>query len=603
MNETQEVVPINGRDLTLKDVVAVAKSNTKVKVETLDRLSKIRNDFEISLEQTFEWDELNPEPKERDTPEYELYLLKRKQKMMYGVTTGFGGHKTITIKGDNAKKLQVNLLRSHACGVGDDFDRNTTRAIMTLRTNTLASGYCGISRRVVEQLEKLLNLDIRPCIPEQGSVGASGDLAPLAHLALALIGEGPVKFGEDGAEECFPNLSKLKEKHPELDIESKLELLAKDGLALINGLAVTTGIGVLAHEDAMNLLAWADVIGAVTLESLLGSTRAFDEIVFTEAVYRHEGARATAGRIRELVDGSKLLNRSSDVHDAYSLRCIPQVHGAVRDALSYVRTTLQNQINSVDDDPIIFSEEEMQAKGHAPLDSKDAPEGTDAAEWMKRRHFEHGNFHGEPIAFAMDMLAIVVAELGNISERRIQMLLDKNHNRELPSCLVRNPHGVNSGYMIAQYTAAALVSENKVLSHPASVDSVPTSANSEDHVSMGTIAARKARRVVENVKNILAIELLCATEALSYRLDLGKDKYWESPDKKDKDGNLKKLPEVRGECGKKTRQLYDKVRGEGGIRLLNDEEDLLDQDKILYTLIKRARTEFLSKPLSEFIGD
>lgn len=607
MKEPKEVVLINGKDLTLEKVVAVARRVALVKVsdETKDKLSEIRNDFEAYLKAIFDWEGTRTD-EEKESPSY---ALKRKQKMMYGVTTGFGEHKTNTIQGNKAKQLQLNLVRSHACGVGDDFDAETTRAIMTLRTNTLASGYCGISRSVVEQLEKFLNLDVRPCIPEQGSVGASGDLAPLAHLALSLIGEGPVKFGKAGEEECFCNLGKLKERHPELDIDTNLELAAKDGLALINGLTVMTGIGALVHDDAENLLKWADVLGAVTLESILGSSRAFDKVVFNTHVYHHKGAGGSAKRIRDMIDGSNLINRSSDVHDAYSVRCIPQVHGAVRDALRFVRTTLKNQINSVDDDPIIFSEEEINSKeegtneSNAPLDFMHPPEGTKAPEWMERRHFEQGNFHGEPIAFAMDMLAIVIAELGSISERRIQMLLDKNHNRELPSCLVRNPDGVNSGYMIAQYAAAALVSENKILSHPASVDSIPTCANSEDHVSMGTIGARKARRVVENVKNILAIELLCATEALSYRLDLGKDKYWQSPDKKDKDGNLKKLPEVRGECGKKTRELYDRVRGDGGIGLLNDEENLLNQDQVLYKLIKRAKEEFLSKPLSEFIGD
>jgi histidine ammonia-lyase len=597
MSGHQEEVIINDEDLTLDKVVKVARSNARVKVanEIIDKLTRTSRDLINYVEQTFA--EIKKDKEEGREPTD----LERKQKMMYGTTTGFGALKDNHVEDpDRAKQLQERIIRSHACGVGPNFDRETTRAIMLLRAKTLASGYCGVRPEIVRQIEGMLNQDIRPCIPEQGSVGASGDLAPLAHLALGLVGVGPVTYKDGEHEQSFNNLAQLKEQHPSLDgIQAEIPLSYKEGLALVNGLTVMTGIGVMAQADAENLLEWADLIGATTLESLLGSSRAFDRIVFDDPtgnrpnrIYRHEGARKSAAAVREMIKGSELINRSTDVHDAYSVRCIPQVHGAVRDALNYVRTTLEHQVNSVDDDPIIFSEEEIDAL--PPLDSVQPPadkngEITKADDWKQRRHYEQGNFHGEPVAFAMDMLAIVVAELGNISERRIQMLLDKHHNRGLPSCLIDNPDGINSGYMIAQYTAAALVSENKVLTHPASVDSIPTSANAEDHVSMGTIAARKARKVIENVKNILAIELLCATEALSYRLRIQKVT---NP----KTGQ-EEFVEFTGECGTKTRRLYEKVRTAHGVPLLKGE------DKILYRQIKRAREEFLSAAPGQLIDN
>ena len=575
-------VTVGTNTLNLKQVVNVARQNALVELteETRATLSRGREELNKYIQETFAWLETKT-PEQRNSP---AFKLERKQKMMYGVTTGFGEHKTDYMNDpDKAKRLQENVVASHASGVGPPFDPETTRAIMLLRANTLALGHSGVSPDIVKQLVCFLNHGIYPSIPEQGSVGASGDLAPLAHLALALIGKAPVKH--DGQEK---SLEKLKRDHPELDINPSLELLPKDGLALVNGLTVMTGIGVLAYADAENLVEWADAIGAVTMESVLGSSRAFDEVVFT--VYGHQGAKISAGRVRDMIAGSNLINRSTDVHDPYSVRCIPQVHGAVRDLLRYVKTTLENQLNSVDDDPIVFTASELENLP-APLDSLQPPQGMSADGWKNRRHFEQGNFHGEPIAFAMDMLAIGVAELGSISERRTQMLLDKNHSRGLPSCLVDNPDGVNSGHMIAQYAAAALVSENKGLCHPASVDSIPTSANSEDHVSMGTIAARKARKVVDNVRNILAIELLCATEALSFRL--GEQQVTDHETRQ-----TKKLEITDPRCGKRTRDLYEKVRtGSGRIPIL------AGNDTILHMLIDRARREFLSKSLSEFIGE
>ena len=581
----QRQIALGGRDLTLEDVLAVARGSAKVTIKEPDkeRIAESSRALKKQVADTLA-DKTNRSP------------LQLKQRIMYGTTTGFGELKTEILKDpDSAKRLQENLVLSHAAGVGPLFDRETTRAIMLLRANTLATGYCGISLEVVEQLLALIENEVWPSIPEQGSVGASGDLAPLSHLALGLIGQGEVWRRAENGHERFDSLAKLTEVYPDLKhtIRNKLDLGYKDGLALINGLSVMTGIGVLAHADAKNLLAWADAIGAVTLESLLGCSRAFDDIVFT--VYGHQGARTTAATIKNMIDRSELINRCNHVHDPYSLRCMPQVHGAVRDALAYVETTLANQLNTIDDDPIFFREDEIEQ--FPPLDSTQPPldengERTDGAAWKQRRHFEQGNFHGEPIAFAMDLLAMTVAELANVSERRIQMLLDRNHNRGLPSCLVDNPDGVNSGYMIGQYTAAALVSENKSLCHPASVDSIPTSANAEDHVSMGTIAARKARRVVENVKNVLAIELLCATEALSYRLSD------QTMTQINEDGTRTPKPvQIHGECGTGTRRLYDRVRkGDKAIEFLNGE------DKILHELIQKARGIISDSP-SEIVKE
>jgi histidine ammonia-lyase len=586
MNGEHRNIIIDGKSLTLEEVIAVARYDAKVEIteEATKRLVVTSEELKSFVKETLEWLEKRAKVAV-DESENELLL---KQKMMYGTTTGFGDLKTKIIKDEaTARELQTNIVLSHASGVGPCFDRKTTRAIMLLRANTLASGYCGVSLEVVQQLVNMLNHDLYPRIPEQGSVGASGDLAPLAHLALGLIGRAPIVWGEGASEVTFDSLTHLRATHPELtDVNPNLELSYKEGLALVNGITVMTGAGVLAYVDAMNLMEWADTLGAVTLECIKGSSRAFDEIVFT--VYHHKGAKTSARRVREMIDQSGLINRSTDVHDAYSVRCIPQVHGAVRDALDYVKTTLEDQINSVDDDPIMFSKEEIDRL--PPIDSIQPPKDsagrdTIGADWKDRKHYEQGNFHGEPIAFAMDHLAIVTAELGNISERRIQMLLDAHHNRGLPACLIKNPDGVNSGYMIAQYVAAALVSENKGLCHPASVDSIPTSANTEDHVSMGTIAARKARRVIENVRNILAIELLCSTEALSYRLG-------------DQEVSKSETVIIKVECGRRTRRLYDRVRkGTNPIELLQG------SDVILHELIDRSRNEFLARPALEFVGE
>ncbi|MEA3311523.1 MAG: aromatic amino acid ammonia-lyase, partial [candidate division WOR-3 bacterium] len=499
---SQGPIVVDGHSLTKEQIIAVARGNAKVVLdeETRSKLQTLWEEFQKAVEEKIEEANVLALQHKEGSLSKKEFGIKLKQKMIYGVTTGFGAMKTAYAKTqEDAKKLQKNLILSHSSGVGERLNGETVRAAMLLRANTLASGYCGVRLQVVDRLIDLLNNDILPVVPAQGSVGASGDLAPLAHLALGIIGEGPITYkGEE-----FYCLEALKGKYPnEFDnIPSTFDLSYKEGLALINGTTVMTAIATLAYWDAKHLLDWADSIGAITLDALLGSTRAFDEVVYT--VYHHEGAKESARNILSMVQGSFLVNQYDSVHDPYSLRCIPQLHGSARDALDFIGKQLDRHLNSVTDDPLFFSLGEVSS--HPPFDGLN-----------DRYCFEEGHFHGAPIGHIMDLLSIIIADLGAMSERRTQMLLDENHNRGLPSCLIDNPDNINSGYMIAQYTAAALVSENKSLSHPASVDSVPTSANTEDHVSMGMIAARKARKVVDNVYNVFGIELLCSTEALSY---------------------------------------------------------------------------------------
>ncbi len=400
--------------------------------------------------------------------------------VVYGITTGFGKFKDVYIPPEDSLKLQKNFLLSHAVGVGPNLSISETRATMLLRANALAKGYSGIRKRVVGLLMDMLNKGVHPLIPEQGSVGASGDLAPLAHLALVLIGEGEAEYNGkvyDGREAL--NRAGLK----------PVILQAKEGLALTNGTQVMTAIGSLVLKEALDLAKIADIIGAMTLEALLGTKAAFDPQV--HKIRPHPGQTASAKNLRTLVADSDLMESHKNcgmVQDAYSLRCMPQVHGATRQALDHARTVLEIEINSATDNPLIFESGVISA----------------------------GNFHGQPIALVMDYVAIALSELANISERRTERLVNPSLSNGLPPFLILNG-GLNSGFMIAQYTAAALVSENKSLAHPASVDSIPTSANQEDHVSMGTIGARKARSILKNLKYVLAIELLCATQGIDLR--------------------------------------------------------------------------------------
>lgn len=413
-----------------------------------------------------------------------VQTLLARGEIAYGITTGFGAFKGRIIPLHEVAALQRNLVLSHAAGVGPPLDPPSVRAVIGVRANTLAMGYSGIRPEVVAALAALLNHGVAPVIPAYGSVGASGDLAPLAHLACVLIGEGEA-FWQG---ERLPGGEALRRAGL-----APVVLGAKEGLALINGTAVTTALGALATLRAENLVQAADIAGALSMEALQGTLAAFDARV--HLVRPHPRQVDTAAYMRRLLSGSGFLRPHDprDIQDAYSLRCIPQVHGAVSDTVAYARWALEIELNAVTDNPLIF------------FDEQGAPEVISG-----------GNFHAEPIGLAMDYLKLGMTELGNISERRIARLIDASLSRGLPPFLTRHG-GLESGFMLAQYTAAALASQNKVLAHPSTADSIPTSANTEDHVSMATNAAHHARQVIENVECIIAIELLLASQGVDLR--------------------------------------------------------------------------------------
>jgi histidine ammonia-lyase len=404
--------------------------------------------------------------------------------VVYGVTTGFGNFAEVRIADDHLRELQVNLVRSHAAGVGAPLEEAETRALMLLRANVLAKGFSGIRLETLELLIAMLNRGVHPVVPSQGSVGASGDLAPLAHLALALIGEG---------ESVFEGRRSRSDEALAAAGLAPLRLEPKEGLALVNGTQLITALTGLALAEAQRLARSADVIGALTLDTLQGTDVAFDARI--HEARPHPGQSAAARNLKRLLAGSALRESHRDcgrVQDAYSLRCMPQVHGTVRDALDYAARVVAVEMNAATDNPMVFA-----ATGEI---------------------LSGGNFHGQPVALAADLLAIVAAQLGGISERRTERLVNPALSG-LPAFLAREG-GLHSGLMLAQVTAAALASESKVLAHPASVDSIPTSAGKEDHVSMGPTAAWKAARVVQNTARVLAIELLAACEALEFRRPL-----------------------------------------------------------------------------------
>ncbi len=418
--------------------------------------------------------------------------------VVYGVTTGFGDLATTFIAPEDAGRLQENLLMSHAAGVGSPFPREVVRAMLLLRANTLALGHSGCRPIILDRLLAFLEKGIHPVVPEQGSVGASGDLAPLAHLALPLIGRGEVEV--DG------RVTPARDALRAAGIEP-LVLEAKEGLALLNGTQMMTALGALFLADADRLVRTASVAAAQSVEALLATDVAFAEAY--QLARAHPGQVAVAAELRHLLRDSGIQRShhgsAHKVQDPYSLRCVPQVHGAVRDALTELRRVLDIEMNAATDNPLVFPESIV------------ADAGTVAT--GGGRVISGGNFHGEPVALVLDYAKLAVAELGSISERRTALLLDPRLNGGLPPFLAAGS-GVDSGMMIYQYTAAALVSEHKILAHPASVDSIPTSANQEDHVSMGSISARHARTVLEGVQRIVAIELLVGAQALDLRLAL-----------------------------------------------------------------------------------
>lgn len=409
--------------------------------------------------------------------------------IIYGVSTGFGDFKNMIIPPDQVKQLQRNILISHATGMGDFLPCHVVRAMMAVRVQAFLNGHSGIRLQVIDSLLQMINKGVYPLIPAQGSLGASGDLAPLAHMALLLIGEGRAWYRG----QVLPGEQAMQQAGiPMIDPE------AKEGLALTNGTSLITALGALTVHKARGLADLADAAAALSIEALRGTPLAFDERI--HLARPHAGQIHSAANLRKLLAGSELVRGFDplDVQDPYSLRCSPQVHGAARDVIDFAGRAVEIELNSTTDNPLIFFEDD----------------GTAVC-------ISGGNFHGEAVAIPLDNIKVGLAELASISERRIARLVDQKENKNLlPAFLIREG-GVNSGFMLVQYTAAALVSENKVLAHPASVDSIPSSANTEDHVSMGTIASRQAAEIARNTENVLALELFSAAQAVDFRLEDG----------------------------------------------------------------------------------
>lgn len=460
MNE----IILDGESLTFEQVIAVAYGNPGEPSVSLSDKAKTAVARSAEAVQT---------------------LLDRGE-IAYGITTGFGAFKDKIISRAEVELLQRNIVVSHAVGVGDAFDTATVRAIMLIRANTLARGFSGIRLDTLKFILECLNRGVHPIIPEKGSLGASGDLAPLAHFACVLIGEGEAEYNG----EIVSGADALKRSGL-----APIKLAAKEGLALTNGTTVMTAVGLLETAKAQRLAELTDVSGCLSLEALHGTTSAFDERI--HALRPHPRQIDCAANLRKILAGSEFVREfdPANVQDAYTLRCMPQVHGACRDAVAYAEWLLKLELNSVTDNPLIFADE---ATGKIEVISG-------------------GNFHGEPLALAFDYLTIALSELGNISERRIMRLTDEASNAHVLPAFLTEHGGLNSGFMIVQYTAAALCTENKVLAHPASVDTIPSSANVEDHVSMGLTAALKLRQVADNFATILALELFCAAQGIDLR--------------------------------------------------------------------------------------
>lgn len=451
-----DTICLTGSSLTLEQLVQVTRFHAPVKLdeqarERILRSRKIIDDF------------------------------VDREEVVYGVTTGIGKFCEIFINKENCVALQKNIIITHAAGAGEPFPTEVVRGVILLRLNNFAKGFSGVRIETVDTMIAMLNKGVHPIIPQKGSLGASGDLAPLSHMVLPIIGLGRAEYQG--------KILSGKEAMDQAGIPT-IDLYAKEGVALINGTQVMTAVGALALYDALDLSKTADIAAALTFEACNGIVTALDEQV--HQVRPHKGQLSTAKNLRNLLAGSEMTSSQGQirVQDPYTLRCVPQIHGATKNALAYIRDQVELEMNSVTDNPIIFPETTQVISG--------------------------GNFHGQPMALSFDFLGIAAAELADVAERRVERLVNPQLNYGLPGFLVADG-GLNSGYMILQYTAAALVSENKVLAHPSSVDSIPSSANQEDHVSMGTIGARKAREIVENVRRVLATELVCAVQAIDLR--------------------------------------------------------------------------------------
>lgn len=501
---------IDGNNLTLEEFVKVTRQGYEVEL-TGEAISKVERAREL----------------------VDKFVIDNK--IVYGITTGFGKFSDVVITGEETKVLQRNLIISHACGVGNPLDEDVVRGIMLLRANALAKGFSGIRLSTLNTLMEMINKRVHPIIPEKGSLGASGDLAPLSHMVLVMIGEG----------EALYNGKRMSGKEAMENANIKtVELTSKEGLALINGTQVMTSIGALTIYDSMNISKIGDIAAALTVEALNGITDAYDPKVHN--IRPHEGQINTGKNLLKLLEESSMTTRQGElrVQDAYSLRCIPQVHGASKDCFKYVKEKIEIEMNSATDNPLIFLEEEEVISG--------------------------GNFHGQPMAISFDFLGIGLAELANLSERRLERLVNPSLSNGLPAFLVEKG-GLNSGFMIVQYSAASLVSENKILAHPASVDSIPSSANQEDHVSMGTIAARKAKEILGNVRKVLAMEIFAACQAIDLRGNKG--------------------------LGKGTNIAYNIIR---------DSIKLIEDDRVMYIDINKCeeiiKSEIIVNKVEEKVG-
>lgn len=445
---------------------------------------------------------LDPDAREAvDRARAVVDALVAENRVSYAITTGVGKLADVRIAGDQIRELQLNLVRSHAAGIGEPLSISETRSMMLLRANSLSKGHSGVRAAVIDTICEMLNRGVIPMVPSQGSVGASGDLAPLAHLALALIGEGEC-VDEKGTRSPAADAMRRAQVKP-------LVLEAKEAVSLINGTQAMLAVGILALLAAEILADSADVIGALSLDALRGTDVAFDERI--HQARPHPGQFKTAANLRKMLEGSSLRDSHRDcerVQDAYSLRCMPQVHGAVRDTLAHCRQVFEIEVNSAVDNPLVFM------KNHVGADAPVRPAERSSAN-LEADVISGGNFHGQPLAFALDFLGIALSALAGISERRLERLVNPALNEGLPPFLAPGA-GLNSGFMMAQVAAASLVSENKVLAHPASVDSITTSGNKEDYVSMGMTAALKLKRIVENSRNAMAIEAMAAAQALDF---------------------------------------------------------------------------------------
>jgi histidine ammonia-lyase len=464
LNDPLKALHINGNDLTLEAVREVAVERRPVLLDPDARAVVARARAVVDA-------------------------LVAGNKVSYAITTGVGKLSDVRIAGEQIREMQVNLVRSHAVGVGEPLAAAEVRAMMLLRANSLSKGFSGVRAEIIDVLCEMLNRGVTPFVPSQGSVGASGDLAPLAHLALALIGEGEC-LDEKGVRIASAEALRRAQVKP-------LVLEAKEAVSLINGTQGMLAVGILALLAAETLVDTADVIGALTLDALRGTDAAFDERI--HQARPHRGQLRTAENLRRMLEGSQIRESHREcgrVQDAYSLRCMPQVHGAVRDTLAHCREVMETEVNSAVDNPLVFVKNWRQAEAEGDVISG-------------------GNFHGEPVAFVLDFLGIALSALAGISERRLERLVNPALSEGLPPFLAAGA-GLNSGFMMPQVTAAALVSENKILAHPASVDSITTSGNKEDFVSMGMTASLKLKRIIENTRNAMAIEAMAAAQALDF---------------------------------------------------------------------------------------